>query len=279
MNDEAERPQRDILKTRNSIARSLREVEYLALDLHTQALNTPNDRDFPGGTALHMLAPAAVLQDWEAQYEDTEARERWSEDGRDLWDKRADRDPATYQGNENEQPLNVLATWVRMIREDRNQPTSLTPTLSRETDYLRGQLDWVCRVDTYGDPEWPLCFEMATELRTLVRRMENVLRDGDRIDTDAAPCFQLDTEGNQCRGTLARVNLKPRECVHATFANRSGRNLIQVLASSASYAKDHKTCDQGGRDDLYRCLKCAKNYTTTEYWLAVSDNHERQAAG
>lgn len=62
-----DRPKRD--KLRVAIARSLRDIEQLALDLHAQALNTPNDRDFPGGTALHMLAPAATLQDWETLYE------------------------------------------------------------------------------------------------------------------------------------------------------------------------------------------------------------------
>ena len=88
----------------------------------------------------------------------------------------------------------------------------------------------------------------------------------------AAPCFQLDLEQNRCGGTLARVNLKPRACHHTAMG-------AAALAANPLAAKAHKQCDQGGRDDIYRCLKCGKPYTTAEYWLAVSDNMERQAAG
>lgn len=241
MTDLEEAPQRDILKTRNSIARSLREVEYLALDLHAQALASPNDRDFPGGTALHMLAPAAPLAKWEAGYEDVERAERFDETtGEDRWLRRNTdkptsnwRDPAVYQGNSDEHPLNVLESWTRMIREDRDQPTSLAPTLSREVDYLRGQLDWATRVDTYGDPEWPLCFEMATELRTLIRRMEDVLKDGVRQERTETPCINADCDS------------KPR--------------LIKVWSRTAAY-------------DGYKCTGCALSYDQAQYLQAKAAN-------
>jgi hypothetical protein len=264
-----ERPH-DIGKVRISIARSLRDIEQLALDLHAQALNDANARDFPGGTALHMLGPAASIAAWEAQYEATEDAERWDESGRDTWAKRPKLDPAMYQGDTEDQPLNVLESWTRMIREDRGQPTGLAATISRECDYLRKSIDWACHVDEYDEPAWPLCFEMANELRTLVRRMEDVLREGDRIDTDAAPCFVIDFAGVRCGGTLARVNLKPRTCIHTTAG-------AHALAMDPVAAKQHKDCDQGGRDDLYRCLSCEKVYTPAEYWLAVREHMEREA--
>lgn len=267
---EEQRPKRDVTKLRVAIARHLRDIEQLALDLHAQALNSPNDSTFPGGTALHMLAPAATLQDWEAQYEAREEAERWDEAGNDRWGKQRKLDPAIDQGDDTEQPLNVLATWTRMIREDRDQHTDLGATISRECDYLRKSLDWATRVDEYDEPEWPLCFELADELRVLVRRMEDVLRDGDRIDTDAAPCFRVDILGVRCGGTLARVNLKPRSCVHTVMG-------ASALAADPVATKAHKDCDQGGRDDLYRCLSCEKIYTPAEYWLAVREHMEREA--
>lgn len=281
---------RDVAKVRIVIARELRQIEQLAADLHVQALATPNDRDFPGGTALHMLAPAAVPQDWDIAYARKETLQRFDPiTGEDHWEGPISpvtgmhtsnlHDPAVYQSEADaaEQPLNVLGFWTRVIREEREQPTDLKPTLSREVDYIRGSIDWVCRVTTAGEPEWPRCFALATELHTLVRRMEDTLRAGDRIDTDAAPCFQIDAGGERCGGTLARVNLKPRPCVHASYAANRGANLAQILATSPSLQADHRNCDQGGRDDIYRCLHCDKRYTTTEYWLVVREHMEREA--
>lgn len=260
----------DAAKLRIALARDLREIETLALELHTQALASPNARDFPGGTALHMLGPAAPIAVWEAQYEATEAAERWDDNGGDRWAKRPKLDPATYQGDDNEQPLNVLESWTRIWRETFDQPTSLKATISREVDYLRKVIDRVCEADEFAEPVHPAVFEYAAELRTLRRRMEDVTHEGDRIDTDAAPCFQLDPDGVQCGGTLARVNLRPRPCIHTEAG-------VNALALDPAAVTAHRRCDQGGRDDLYRCLRCEKKYTTTEYWLAVSENHERQA--
>lgn len=186
-------------KLRLSIARDLREIESLVLELHTQALNTPNARDFPGGTALHMLAPAASIAVWEAQYEATEEAERW-DDGKDTWEGPIDpksglrtsnkRDPAVYQGDTEEQPLNVLESWTRIWREEFNQPTGLKATVSRELDYLRKIIDRVCEADEWGEPTHPAVFEMDKELHALVRRMENVLHFGTRPDLSKAKCTQ-----------------------------------------------------------------------------------------
>lgn len=252
------------------LAIDLREIETLALELHTQALNSPNARDFPGGTALHMLGPAASIAEWEAQYEAVEAAERWDADGVDHWAKRPKLDPATYQGDDNEQPLNVLESWSRIWREEFGQPTDLKATISREIDYLRKIIDRVCAVTEFDEMQYPAVFEMAAELKQLRRRMEDVTHEGDRIDTDAAPCFRVDMLGIRCGGTLARVNLKPRRCAHTAMG-------ASALALDGVASKAHKECDQGGRDDLYRCLDCEKIYTPAEYWLAVREHMEREA--
>lgn len=189
---------------RINIARLLRQVETLALDLHAQALATPNDREFPGGRALNMLGPAAVLQDWEALYEAKEAAERFDpKTGKDHWEgpltpkgepTSNQLDPAVYEREADaaEQPLNVLCFWTRVIREERDQPTSLKPTLSREVDYISKNLDWMLRSDDFDEPVWPLVFELAEELRVLVRRMEDVLHMGDRSDHIRAECWMCE---------------------------------------------------------------------------------------
>lgn len=167
---------------RLDIARDLRAIGDLIYDLHAQAIASANDHEFPGGTALHMLAPAASIAEWEAQYEDTETRERWDEKGKDTWQKQPKLDPATYQGDAEEHPLNVLESWTRMIREERGQPTNEPATISRELTYLHGSLDWTLRITDNNEPAWPLVFEMRGELHALVRSMERVVHDGPQID-------------------------------------------------------------------------------------------------
>jgi hypothetical protein len=170
------------------LAIDLREIETLALELHTQALASPNARDFPGGTALHMLGPAASIAEWEAQYEAVEEAERWDDDGSDRWAKRPKLDPAMYQGDDNEQPLNVLESWSRIWREEFDQPTSLKATISREVDYLRKVIDRVCEENEYREPAHPAVFEMAAELKQLRKRMEDVTFRGDRPTISRVTC-------------------------------------------------------------------------------------------
>jgi hypothetical protein len=179
---------------RLALARDLREIETLALELHTQALNSPNARDFPGGTALHMLGPAASIAEWEIQYEAVEAAERWDADGVDHWAKRPKLDPATYQGDDNEQPLNVLESWTRIWREEFGQPTALKATISREVDYLRKIIDRVCALNEFDELQHPAVVEMAAELKQLRRRMEDVTHDGIRPDLSNAKCNLCDAK-------------------------------------------------------------------------------------
>lgn len=279
-------------KLRLSIARDLRQVEQLCIELHWQIEASPNARDFPGGTALHMAGPGVVLQDWERQYEATEERERWDVKGNDHWTKLDAKgnlvpsklDPASYQGDDEAQPLNVLCFWTRVIREERDQPTNLKPTISREVDYLRKQLDWMLRDDEYGEPMWPEVFEAANDVRGLVRALENTLHAGSRLDRSASSCFQLlPPDETRCGGELVRFTIKRVECIHARIATKTAERtgqpanwvLAHTLAHNPTAAAEHKECDQGGRDDIYRCLKCEKKYTPAEYWLAVKDGYER----
>lgn len=264
----------DTLTARGNIARHLRRIEDLYAELPWQALASTNDNLFPGGESLNMLAGASSPQDWQVVYAYLEARD--------------DRGLTQYADAQDEQhPVVLLAYWTRVIREERDQPTSLDPTLSREADYLRKNLDWMTRINPFGQPQWPEVFQLEEDLRGIVRRIENLLSVGTRADTDAAPCFRDLTDGDRCGGTLARVTLQRRACDHVRMAEwyadgdpaLARRALVTILNHYPSIALEHRSCDQGGRDDVYRCLKCGKPYTNTEYWLAVADHQEKQAAG
>jgi hypothetical protein len=286
----------DVGNLRIAIARDLRQIEQLVIELHWQVEASPNAKDFPGGTALHMAGPAVVLQDWEIQYARKETLQRFDPDtGDDRWEGPLSpkgeptsnlHDPAIYQSEADaaEQPLNVLGYWTRRIREERDQPTNLKPTVGREVDYLRKQIDWMLAPEGW----WPGTPALADDLRTLVRALENTLLVGSRVDRSAAACFHEPAGDGTgvCGGELVRITLRRRECAHWQAAKqRVGRPwsanvsvdwmLAWMLSHDPSAAREHKTCDQGGRDDVYRCLRCEKKYTPAEYWLAVKDGYER----
>jgi hypothetical protein len=178
------------MRMRVALAKDLRQIEELTLEMHDQALNSPNARDFPGGTALHMTAPAIPLQDWEEEFDRKEA-EAWSDPKFSGWSAKTN--PAIDQGDDDEQPVNVLSTWTRKIREERGQSTGLKPTVSREVDYLRKQLDWIVEIDEIGGPAWPLCQQLADELSSLVRRMEIVVRNHPQVDRGVG-CLKCGSE-------------------------------------------------------------------------------------
>ena len=267
-------------EVRLQVARDLRRVEEMYVELPGEAHEKFTDREYLlGGEALNMLTDGTESEAWQQTYERNE----------DIWAKTKRTDHAADQMGEESHPVNTLAFWTRVIREERDQPTGLAVTLSREADYLRNNLDWMTRPDDFGDPAWFEVTVLADDLRTLVRRMEDVLSMGHRLDRSATVCFKyVDalTE-KRCGGELVRFDLLRRQCRHEQAANAAAQqwdapefSTVHLLNYLRQWFPDeadaHRSCDQGGRDDVYRCLSCDKRYTSAEYWLAVRENHERQ---
>lgn len=166
---------------RIQMARDLREIEWLYVDLHWQITADFADKDMPGGRALNMLGPSASPGTWEAQYQAAEAKVWESDQPMSRFN-----DYAGSQILSDEHPVYVLEQWTRIIREERDQPTGLKATLSREVAYLRKSIDWTLRRNESGEPEWPEVEIMADDIHQLVRSMEDVLTVGDRVDTSAS---------------------------------------------------------------------------------------------
>lgn len=252
--------------------------------LKDEAANRYADKDFPGGPALVMLGPAARLRAWEDKVEAAErlyfeALAPWLEI--DDWDF----DP--------QPPLLVLGNIEDKIRVARNQPTKFRATVPHAAKYIRDSLDWMESLNENGYPNYAAMDEVARELSTLRSQMEAVLKEGVRQDTSSAPCFKddPDTKSGKCGGTLARRTLQRRDCEHVELAkqfidtrvDKEGKThqqyetsavLTVILGYFPHIHEEHKHCDQGGRDDVYRCRKCEKFYTEAEYLLCLRENHE-----
>ena len=166
-------------KLRIQIAQNLREIANLYLDLHAEAANHHDAKDMPGGTAMVLLGPSADPEAW-GYAQMSAALGRTHGHGFDELES----DPAP--------PLLVLAGWVDIIRTERNQPTDLPATISREVDYLRQSIEWCLSTDADGDAVFLAVDELAADLRKVRAQLENVLHDGVRQDT-GVPCMRCAT--------------------------------------------------------------------------------------
>jgi len=256
----------DADKVRVQVARDLREIVRLWRMLPEEAEAQAAGHDPGELDALNLAGPAANLEAWENRFETAERL------GRDT----------TYASDQvaERHVLLVLGDWEERVRHEREQPTDLRTTVPRAADYLGKSIDWIV-VHFDGAPE------MAAEIRVTASMLENVLRDGVRHDASAAACFK-DIGGPEevsvCGGRLVRRLMDPKDCRHVKRAIEMSKGIAdpvtvlrQTLMAFPEDEMEHRSCDQGGRDDVYRCQNCGGFYTEAEYWLAVREHYERQA--
>lgn len=109
---------------------------------------------------------------------------------------------------DEQHPLWVLGTWEQAWRDHLDQPTDLEATLPRLVDYLDLHLHEMSAVE-----EVPFD-DFASDLRRCRKHLEDVLRDGDQLET-GAPCPKCGRALVKSYGeTVAhdRWNCPGREC-------------------------------------------------------------------
>lgn len=228
VNERQERHQRRMLRLRVSIARDLTEILSLYGDLETEAIHHYADKSMPGGDALVMLGPVANLEAW--NYRQLSELMGRTHAGISMDDRKDDPAP----------PLLVLAGWVDIIRQERDQPTDLRATIKREADYLRNSLDWLISSDINGDATFLAVDELSRDLHDVVRRLEDVLHDGIRPETTRVTC------------TMDDCDEKPR--------------LTKVYS------------DVHPKYDGWKCPACREDYDQTEYLSAQAQHMHSEAA-
>lgn len=179
----------DTTPTDVKVARELTAIVELYAQLGDQAIHRSSDHEFPGGDALVMLGPAANRMAYESQILSTILGRTDGPAGEYDYDS----DPAP--------PLLVLAGWSDIIRELRDQETSLKATIQREADYIRASLDWCCGDNSDGEPNFIQVDEMLTDLRRCRLRMEAVLLAGIRPEM-GVPCMYDECGGSRLRRAI-----------------------------------------------------------------------------
>lgn len=163
-------------KIRLSIAKDLRAIELLYQGVWAEVLANADNPEIPGGDAMVMRGP-------------TSDPEAWSY--RELSDAmgRTDGHHGEYEDDGDPQPpLLVLATWSDAIRKERGQDTILAASIDRECTYIAKSVDWMLSADENGDMNFLAIDDLATALRQVNRRLQNLLHVGKQVDR-GAPCL------------------------------------------------------------------------------------------
>lgn len=158
---------------RIELAKNIRELVRLYDLLADEIYEHSDDHDMPGGDALHYAGPIADPSTWERRY--------------DLADPETQDWMIENTVSADVHPLTVLAVAEDDIRAMLNQPTDLTATVARASDYILGKLD-----DITPDGAWLPVKAFAKQVKASIRTLENVLKAGDRADR-GAPCLQCGT--------------------------------------------------------------------------------------
>lgn len=244
-----------------SMAQDLTEIVRLYGELNDEAESRASHKGIPGGDALVYLGPVSLTADWQARFD---AAEESGDDTMYANDQVAER-----------HLLIVLGDWSENVRTERGERTALRITVERAADYLRKVLPWIVE-------EYDAAPMMASELRGCRSALENLLHDGVRHDRAEVECLQPvgepDDDGTveSCGGRLELRYRTRRDCKHVRMAEKSAKGLLdpavvlrRLLREFPDVAAEHANCDQGGREDLYRCERCLTTYNEAQYWTAV----------
>ena len=202
-------------------------IESMFTALQDEAETRYRDREFPGGDALVMLGPGPEVEAF--NYRQISA----------LVGRISESEVEIANAGDIEPPLSFLAGWTDVIRAERNQPTALRATISREIAYIRKSIDWMMSTDESGDMNFIQVDDLAEQLGKVRRRMEDVLKDGTRSE-------------------FTRVNCISPEC------ERQPR-LMKLWAAQVRW-------------DRYRCPACRVEYDADQFKMARAQNlHSRGA--
>lgn len=209
------------------IGGDLTAIEDMFAALQEEAENRHSDREMPGGDALVMLTRGADVEAF--GYAQISA----------LVGRIPEDDVVLPNEYDIEPPLSFLASWEDILREERDQPVWLNPTIKRAAGYIRESIDWMLSLDEYGEARFLAVDDLSNSLGVVRRRMENILRDGTRAEFTRVKCIVDECETH------------PR--------------LMKLWAAQVRW-------------DRYRCPACRAEYDTKQFTQAKAQNLHDEGA-
>lgn len=163
-------------KMRVDIAKNLREIKRLCLDLREEVTFHAADKDLPGGAAMVLLGPSTDPEAWNYR-QISAAIGRTGSHG--LYDFDSDPQP----------PLLVLATWEDAIRAELQTPSNKRANINDAADYIGSSVNWMLDTNEYGDMNFLAIDDLDADLAKTRAQLENVLKAGYRLTRIKARCM------------------------------------------------------------------------------------------
>lgn len=199
-----------------------------------------NDRDIPGGDAMHAMSPAADLSSWEAQFEAAEAVAALKIDAGHSAAAARMLGYVFDQEDTDHHPELVLTDWETQIRIDRGEQVNLRSNVHKAASYIRRAIPWMYSLDGEGRPVFTEHRALHKDLRNVRRFLETILKSGNRAEFTRVNCIADDCDTH------------PR--------------LMKLWASQVRW-------------DRYRCPACRTEYDQAQFKMAESQNlHSAGAA-
>lgn len=213
------------------VARDLSAILDLYAQLPSQAVADSADHLMPGGHAMVALAPVANLEAWENLEQATERYAKTYvfvevEDDENLW-------PATQ----------LLAYWAERWRAIHGAEYGQRPTLPREANFIRYQLEWAWE----NEPGFE---KFAKDVNSARIKLEDVLFAGSRVEKTRVECpdcqvrlivlrgSEPEDDRWKCQGCKARYDQDDVRRAHAKMLRSEGaerwvhqRDAIDILKS------------------------------------------------
>jgi hypothetical protein len=172
------------------VAQDLTAITRLAERLLTQAVHSATDREMPGGDAMVALAHVANPDDYRENVEAIEWRHEANP-------RRYPELDLTHEDDDVAPVLQTLWFWSDALRTEHGQPLERQATITSEVRIIRHYLDYLWATE----PAWD---DFAGDIAKARRRLENVLKDGERHER-GVPCMY-----DECRGVRLQRYLRPR---------------------------------------------------------------------
>lgn len=212
-----------------AVARDLRAIIDMHVDLPDQAAARSASKDMPGGLAMAALGPASMPS--ARVRRGILAEDEWLRKHGDDWCELHETIKAACAHRPNpwadeedvwEPPLQTLLWWSEDWRDQHGSLMPLRPTEQTEAKFLASILQWAYD----REPHWD---DFAHDVKTARRRLEDVLYAGDREERTRVPCIDCDTD---------RAGKPLRIMLIAHYAPAGGR----CGKCNAKWDRDHWVC-------------------------------------
>jgi hypothetical protein len=237
--------------SRVRVARDLRAIAQMEMQMIEQAVNDANSTLMPGGLAMVALANVANQEAFANLIDAAETRaiklaKRYELDPADLM-------PA-IEDDDWEPPLQTLCFWSEAWRAELDMVADFRPTVTTESNFLRWAAEWAWS----NEPKWD---DFVRDVGKARARLEAILSEGQRPVARGVSCMY-----DECRGARLIRTTVPA-------ADKDGNKIWRLTDWHCPRCK-RSWDEESYQRHVYAAIHRAKTYIAatdhgTEVWCTV----------